>query len=74
VQGIVELSDGSSLHVTIARWPGPDGSLIEGLGVQPNIVVGPGMSSDDDASLLQALRYLADELLQAGTLSLSRIM
>jgi carboxyl-terminal processing protease len=32
-----ELADGSGLYITIARWFTPDGNLIEGIGVIPNV-------------------------------------
>ena len=39
VQVILELSDGSSLHVTSARWLTPNGKVIDGIGLIPDIVV-----------------------------------
>jgi carboxyl-terminal processing protease len=39
------LSDGSVLYISIARWLTPDGDLIEGIGVIPDIIVEP---TDDD--------------------------
>jgi carboxyl-terminal processing protease len=32
-----ELADGSGLYITVARWLTPDGNLIEGIGVIPDI-------------------------------------
>ena len=32
-----ELADGSGLYITIARWLTPDGNLIEGIGVIPDV-------------------------------------
>ncbi|MFH1694378.1 MAG: S41 family peptidase [Patescibacteria group bacterium] len=39
VQELQDLSDGSTLKVTIAHWLLPDGTLIEGNGLVPNFVV-----------------------------------
>lgn len=39
VQSIHELSDGSSVHVTIARWLTPNGHEIDGHGLSPDVVV-----------------------------------
>ncbi|MCX6020175.1 MAG: S41 family peptidase [Chloroflexi bacterium] len=39
VNHIRELSDGSALYVTIARWLTPNGRLIEGKGLDPDITV-----------------------------------
>ena len=39
VQVILELSDGSSLHVTSARWLTPNGKVIDTIGLLPDIIV-----------------------------------
>ncbi len=39
VQVILELSDGSSLHVTSARWLTPNGKVIDSKGLLPDIIV-----------------------------------
>ena len=39
VQVILELSDGSSLHVTSARWLTPNGKVIDSMGLIPDIIV-----------------------------------
>ena len=57
------LSDGSVLYVSIARWLGPDGNIIEGIGVIPDIIVEP--SDEDfaerrDVQLFAAVEYLRD--------------
>jgi len=39
VQVILELSDGSSLHVTSARWLTPKGTVIDNIGLLPDIIV-----------------------------------
>ncbi len=39
VQVILELSDGSSLHVTSARWLTPNGKVIDSIGLLPDIIV-----------------------------------
>lgn len=48
VQSILALSDGSSLHVTIARWLTPLGESIDGLGLAPDLP-----ASGDPDSVLQ---------------------
>jgi carboxyl-terminal processing protease len=40
VQNILPLSDGSSLHVTVAQWFTPNRQQITGHGLVPDIVVG----------------------------------
>jgi carboxyl-terminal processing protease len=39
VQVVVELSDGSSLHITSARWQTPEGKIIDDQGLQPDVSV-----------------------------------
>ncbi|MDP2727693.1 MAG: S41 family peptidase [Dehalococcoidia bacterium] len=56
-----ELSDGSAIYVTFARWLTPNGRLIEGKGLLPDIVV--PISDEDrlagrDPQLDSALEYL----------------
>ena len=41
VQNVYDLSDGSSIHVTSARWLTPDRKAIDQQGLTPNIVVEP---------------------------------
>jgi carboxyl-terminal processing protease len=63
VQLIFDLSDGSSVHVTNARWLTPDRQEIDGVGLTPDIIV--EISKDDredsrDPQLDQALAYLRE--------------
>ena len=57
VQLVYDLSDGSSIHVTVARWLTPNGHEINGLGLTPDVVV----AHDDsrDAPLEEAIRLLS---------------
>jgi carboxyl-terminal processing protease len=47
VQNILPLSDGSSLHVTVAQWLTPNRRQISGKGLTPDVIVG---RTPDDAS------------------------
>lgn len=63
VQELVELPDGSSLKVTIARWLTPNGNSISGSGVTPDIVV--DRSAEDrtegrDPQMDAALKYMKE--------------
>ena len=60
VQNILPLSDGSSLHVTVAQWLTPNHRQISGQGLIPDIVV--GRTAEDaqagrDPQLDQAIAY-----------------
>jgi carboxyl-terminal processing protease len=55
------LSDGSALYVTTARWLTPDGHLIEGLGLAPDIeveITAEDIASGRDSQLESAVNYL----------------
>ena len=62
---MLELSDGSALYVTTARWLTPDGHLIEGLGLTPDFEV--EITEDDvlnerDPQLDFAIDHLESQL------------
>ena len=56
---VYDLSDGSSVHVTVARWLTPNGHEINGVGLVPDLPV----AHDDnrDAPLEEAIRLLNAE-------------
>ena len=56
-----ELSDGSALYVTTARWLTPDLHLIEGVGLTPDIeveITAEDIASGQDPQLESAIEYL----------------
>jgi carboxyl-terminal processing protease len=60
-----ELSDGSALYVTTARWLTPDGSLIEGIGLTPDFAVEiteEDILYDRDPQLEFAIEYIESRL------------
>lgn len=60
VQEIYNLSDGSSLHVTVAVWLTPDRHRIEATGLTPDIPVAPSDEPGDEV-LSRALQVLESE-------------
>ena len=63
VQLVFDLSDGSSVHVTSARWFTPDHNQIDGQGLEPNIKVEVTQEDIDngrDAILSRAVQFLQD--------------
>jgi carboxyl-terminal processing protease len=61
VQGLHELSDGSELRVTIARWFTPDDRAIHGEGLEPDFAVEltqEDLDADRDPQLDRAVEYL----------------
>lgn len=61
VQQIFRLSDGSSLHVTAAEWLTPKREHLDGVGLQPDIVMIPDVNGRD-VELGEAMRYLKEKL------------
>lgn len=57
VQFVHDLSDGSSIHVTVAHWMTPNGHEINGLGLQPDREV--SATEGRDAPLEEAVRMLS---------------
>jgi carboxyl-terminal processing protease len=67
MQNIRELSDDSSIHVTIAHWLTPDRHEIEGAGLAPDLEVSSSqgaLAQVDDPQLEAALHYLAGRTVQ----------
>jgi len=64
VQYVHDLSDGSSLHVTVARWLTPHHHQIDRQGLTPDIVVPfteEDRSAGRDPQLERAITYLAEQ-------------
>jgi carboxyl-terminal processing protease len=61
VQLVYDLSDGSSIHVTSARWFTPDRHQIDQQGLEPDVVVEPSeeaVAAGRDEILARAVEYL----------------
>ena len=56
------LSDGSGLYFTIGRWYSPNGRLIEGEGLKPDVLVEADGTDDEDPQLERALEYLGAQV------------
>lgn len=59
VQLVHDLTDGSSVHVTVARWLTPNGHEIHGEGLSPDLTVPP--EEGRDAPLEAAVRLLLED-------------
>ena len=55
------LSDGSGIYYTIARWYTPNGTLIEGSGIDPQIEVAADPEGQTDPQLQQAVELLEQQ-------------
>jgi carboxyl-terminal processing protease len=61
VQQIFALSDGSSVHITVAEWFNASRTHITGIGLVPDIAIIPD-EGGRDIELAEAIRYLEEEL------------
>ena len=59
------LEDGSGLYYTIGRWYSPNGHLIEGEGLAPDIPVVASEEEDQDNQLDRAVEYLQSQVTAA---------
>lgn len=67
VQQLVDLSDGSTLKVTISHWLLPDGHLIEGNGLEPDYrvaVTDEDLVAGRDPQLMKAIEVLKEEMVK----------
>lgn len=60
VQQVHELSDGSELRVTIARWYTPANNTIDKTGIAPDIEVPMAFDAEEDIQLDRAIEYLLE--------------
>ncbi len=58
VQELMNLSDGSAVKITIAKWFTPNGSQIHGEGIKPDIEIVNDENSKDDKQLNRAIEFL----------------
>ncbi|MSQ07356.1 MAG: S41 family peptidase [Dehalococcoidia bacterium] len=66
VNTLRRLDDGSGVYFTIAHWYTPKGTLIEGKGITPEIVVETPPTLTEDAQLARALEALQQRMAQAS--------
>jgi carboxyl-terminal processing protease len=64
VNHIRNLSNGGALYVTIARWRTPNGELIEGVGLEPDVAV--ALTPEDVAANRDTQLFAAIDFLQNG--------
>lgn len=68
VQELTTLSDGSSVKITIANWILPDGTIIDGEGLKPDIVIeNPKDETDSDPQLEKALEIIRSEVKKSAS-------
>lgn len=60
VQTFRQLSDGSALYLTIARWYTPDGQVIQGRGIAPDVSIPVLRRSPTDVPLIVAYTELLE--------------
>ncbi len=60
VQQVHELSDGSEMRVTVARWYTPNNNSIDKAGVTPDIEVPMAFDAEEDVQLQRAIEYILE--------------
>ncbi len=66
VNNLWPLSDGSGINFTIARWFTPSGTLIEGEGIVPDIMLELSEDEDEDVQLDRAIEILKEQIARGG--------
>ena len=66
VTNLWPLDDGSGVNFTTAHWFTPNGSLIEGEGITPDVVLEPVEYDDDDVYLDRAIEILKEQISRGG--------
>jgi carboxyl-terminal processing protease len=66
VNNLWPLSDGSGVNFTIARWFTPNGTLIEGEGIMPNVILENPEDESEDLQLDRAIEILKDRIARGG--------
>ncbi|MCH8279683.1 MAG: S41 family peptidase [Chloroflexi bacterium] len=64
VNNLWPLRDGSGVNFTIARWYTPNGTLIEGEGITPDIVMERAGEGETDVQLARAIEILQEQIAQ----------
>ena len=64
VNNLWPLRDGSGVNFTIARWYTPNGTLIEGEGITPDIIMERGGDGEPDVQLARAIEILQEQIAQ----------
>ncbi len=60
------LTDGSGVNFTTARWFTPEGTLIEGEGIDPDIIEEASEDESEDVQLDRAIEVLQEQIVRGG--------
>ena len=66
VNNLWPLTDGSGVNFTIAHWFTPNGTLIEGAGITPDVVLADAPDDSGDIQLDRAVEILQEQLARGG--------
>lgn len=58
IQEPLQLDGGSGLHITAARWLTPNGTWVNEVGLEPDILIEDDLETTEDEQLLEAIRNL----------------
>jgi carboxyl-terminal processing protease len=60
VQSLVQFFDGSALKITVSQWKTPNGNVVEGRGITPDLVKDPESETIIDEAITAIRRGMAD--------------
>jgi carboxyl-terminal processing protease len=66
VNNMWPLNDGSGINFTVAHWFTPEGTLIEGDGIAPDIIEESTGDDSEDVQLDRAIEVLRDQIARGG--------
>ena len=66
VNNLWPLSDGSGVNFTVAKWFTPNGTQIEGEGINPDVIQERGEDETDDLQLERAIEILQEQIKAAS--------
>lgn len=58
IQEPIQLENGSSLHITIAKWLTPSGFWVNEKGIEPDILIKDNIETTEDEQLLKAIEIV----------------
>ena len=66
VNNLWPLQDGSGINFTIANWFTPNGTLIEGEGISPDVVLDDPVEGSGDTHLDRAIEILQEQVVRGS--------
>lgn len=62
IQEPIQLENGSSLHITVAKWLTPSGFWVNEKGIEPDILIEDNIETTEDEQLLKAIEVVKEKI------------